>query len=216
MEAPFVNRAEAGLHLASTLSELAGDDHVIVLGLPRGGVPVAFALAQALQLPFDVFIVRKLGVPGFEELALGAIASGGVRVLNEQVIATLPHAVELIESVTARELVELERRERLYRNGRAPLLLSDRRVIVVDDGVATGSTMRAAIAALRKSGCARIIVAVPVGPPDTCSELRREADEVICLFEPENFCAVGEFYQDFAQVTDDQVRSLLAQAARPT
>jgi predicted phosphoribosyltransferase len=214
MEAPFANREAAGLRLAATLPRLSGRGDVIVLGLPRGGVPVAFALAQALQLPLDVFVVRKLGVPGFEELALGAIASGGVRVLNEDVIAGLPNAEELIDLVTARESLELERRERLYRNGRPPLLLFDRDVVVVDDGVATGSTIRAAVAALRKSGCLRIIVAVPVGPPDTCRQLRREADEVICLLEPEDFCAVGEFYQDFSQVTDEEVGSLLAQWER--
>jgi len=214
MEAPFANREEAGLRLSVALKEQTGREDVIVLGLPRGGVPVAFSLAQGLHLPLDVFIVRKLGVPGFEELALGAIASGDVRVLNAEVVAALPNAAQLIESVTAHESVELERRERLYRGDRPPLLLSERSVIVVDDGVATGSTIRAAIAALRKSGSAQIIVAVPVGPPETCRELRQEADEVICLLEPENFCAVGEFYQDFSQITDDEVRYLLAQAAR--
>jgi predicted phosphoribosyltransferase len=215
MEAPFANREEAGLRLAGALEEYVGREDVVVLGLPRGGVPVAFALAQRLHLPLDVFVVRKLGVPGFEELALGAIASGGVRVLNEEVIASLPNAAALIESVTTRETAELERRERLYRGHGRPLTLLRRSVILVDDGVATGSSMRAAIAALRQSNSAQIIVAVPVGPPDTCAELRKEADEVIALIEPEDFCAVGEFYQDFSQTTDDEVRYLLAQAARP-
>ena len=215
MEAPFANREEAGLRLAEALEEYAGRDDVIVLGLPRGGVPVAFVLAQRLRLPLDVFLVRKLGVPGFEELALGAIASGGVRVLNEEVLASLPSAAASLESVATRETVELKRREHLYRGQRPPLVLWGRSVIVVDDGIATGSSMRAAIAALRKSECARIVVAVPVGPPDTCGELRKEADEMISVLEPESFCAVGEFYQDFSQVTDDEVRYLLAQAARP-
>jgi predicted phosphoribosyltransferase len=215
MEAPFANREEAGLRLAGPLEEYAGRDDVVVLGLPRGGVPVAFALAQRLHLPLDVFVVRKLGVPGFEELALGAIASGNVRVLNEEVVASLPKAAAFIESVTMRESVELKRREQLYRGDRQPLALLGRSVIVVDDGVATGSSMRAAITALRLSQCARITVAVPVGPPDTCRQLRKEADEVISLLEPKDFSAVGEFYHDFSQTTDDEVRYLLAQAARP-
>jgi predicted phosphoribosyltransferase len=216
MEAAFENREEAGRRLASALHDHTGHNDIVVLGLPRGGVPVAFALAQSLHLPLEVFIVRKLGVPGFEELALGAIASSGVRVLNDEVVAQLPNAAALIESVTARESIELERREGLYRGERPSSALSGRSVVVVDDGIATGSTMRAAIAALRKSGCSRIIVAVPVGPPESCRELRKEADEMICLLEPANFVAVGEFYQDFSQVTDDEVRNLLEQASRPT
>jgi predicted phosphoribosyltransferase len=213
MEALFMDRREAGLLLAGELADYASRDDVIVLGLPRGGVPVAFALARRLGLPFDVFVVRKLGVPGFEELALGAIASGGVRVFNDEVVATLPNAAALIESVTAREIAELERRERSYRGHWPAPVLRDRVVIVVDDGMATGATMRAAVAALRRSECARIIVAVPVGAPDTCRELRREADEVICLHAPERFQAVGQFYEDFGQTTDDEVRYLLSQTA---
>jgi predicted phosphoribosyltransferase len=216
MEAPFENREEAGRRLAFMLNQHVGREDIIVLALPRGGVPVGFALARSLHFPLDVFVVRKLGVPGFEELALGAIASGGVRVINDEVVANLPNAADLVDSVTDRESIELERRERLYRGNRPSLALAGRAVIVVDDGIATGSTIRAAIAALRKSGCSRIIAAVPVGPPESCRELRKEADDVICLLEPENFFAVGEFYQDFSQVTDDEVRYLLAQAARPT
>src|SRR5881628_4109883 len=181
MERAFPNRTEAGRLLAGRLVKYAGRDDVIVLGLPRGGVPVAFEVAQRLGAPLDVFIVRKLGVPGFEELAAGAIASGGVRVLNEDVMRAIPHADEAINAITARETAELERREQIYREGRPPPELRDRIVILVDDGLATGATMRAAVKALRQSGAAKIVVAVPVGPPDTCRELEEEADETICL-----------------------------------
>ena len=196
------------------LVKYAGRDDVIVLGLPRGGVPVAFEVAQRLGAPFDVFIVRKLGVPGFEELAAGAIASGGVRVLNEDVMRSIPHADEAIDAVTAREIAELERREQIYRQGRPPPELRDRIVILVDDGLATGATMRAAIKALRQSGAAKIVVAVPVGPQDTCRELEEEADETICLSTPEFFQAVGQYYEDFSQTSDEDVRELLSQAAQ--
>src|SRR2546422_11452029 len=214
MEGAFPNRAEAGRVLGLKLAKYAGRDDVIVLGLPRGGVPVAYEVACALRVPLDVFIVRKLGVPGFEELAVGAIASGGVRVLNEDVMRALPNAKEIIESVTARETAELERREQSYRDGRPAPELRDRVVILVDDGLATGATMRAAVKALRQSGAAKIVVAVPVGPPDTCHELAQEADETICLSTPEFFQAVGQYYEDFSQTSDEDVRQLLSQAAQ--
>src|SRR6059036_2588262 len=175
MERIFSNRTEAGRLLAEKLLKYAGRADVIVLGLPRGGVPVAFEVAQRLGTPFDVFIVRKLGVPGFEELAVGAIASGGVRVLNEDVMRAIPNVDEVIESVTAKETAELERREQSYRDGRPAPELRDRVVILVDDGLATGATMRAAVAALRQRGVAKIVVAAPVGAPETCRELEQEA-----------------------------------------
>ena len=209
MEAPFANRQEAGLRLAAALHEYASHDDAIVLGLPRGGVPVAYALAQQLRLPLDVFMVRKLGLPGFEELALGAIASGGVCVLNDKIVAGLPGAAELIKSVAAREFLELQRRESLYRNDRPPPQLQGHVVIVVDDGLATGASMRAAVAALRRNSCARIIVAIPVAPTDTCRDLRQQTDELICLIESDSFRSVGEFYEDFTQVDDDEVRGFL-------
>ena len=213
MEGAFPNRAEAGRFLAVKLSKYAGREDVIVLGLPRGGVPVAYEVARALRVPLDVFIVRKLGVPGFEELAVGAIASGGVRVLNEDVARALPNVDEIIESVTAKETAELERREQSYRNGRPAPELGGKTVILVDDGLATGATMRAAVKALRQRGTAKIVVAVPVGPPDTCREFEDEADEVVCASEPEFFQAVGQYYEDFSQTSDDEVRELLARAA---
>jgi predicted phosphoribosyltransferase len=214
MERAFSNRAEAGRQLAEKLDKYAGRKDVIVLGLPRGGVPVAYEVAKRLRAPLDVFIVRKLGVPGFEELAAGAIASGGVRVLNEAVTRAIPHAEEAIEAVTARETAELERRERIYREGRPPLELRDRIAILVDDGLATGATMRAAVKALRQSGAATIVVAVPVGPPDTCLELEQLADETICLSTPPFFQAVGQYYEDFSQTSDADVGELLSRAAQ--
>jgi predicted phosphoribosyltransferase len=213
MERAFPNRIEAGRELAEKLEKYAGRNDVIVLGLPRGGVPVASEVAKRLRAPLDVFIVRKLGVPGFEELAAGAIASGGVRVLNEDVMRAIPHADQAIEEVTARETLELQRRERMYREGRAAPELRDRIAILVDDGLATGATMRAAVKALRERGAAKIVVAVPVGPPDTCHEIEEQADETICLSRPEFFQAVGQYYQDFSQTTDEDVRQLLTQAA---
>src|SRR5438067_3492348 len=213
MERAFPNRTEAGRLLAEKLVQYAGRDDVIVLGLPRGGVPVAYEVAKRLGAPLDVFIVRKLGVPGFEELAAGAIASGGVRVLNEDVIRAIPHAEEAIEAVTTRETAELARREQEYRDGRLAPELRDRVVILIDDGLATGATMRAAVKALRQSGAAKIVVAVPVGPPDTCREFEEEADEVVCASEPEFFQAVGQYYEDFSQTSDDEVRDLLTRAA---
>src|SRR6266478_5970700 len=177
MEHAFPNRTEAGRLLAEKLVNYAGRADVIVLGLPRGGVPVAFEVAQRLGALLDVFIVRKLGVPGFEELAAGAIASGGVRVLNEDVTRAIPHAEEMIKAVTVRETAELERREQIYREGRPSPELRDRVVILVDDGLATGATMRAAVKALRQRGVPKIVVAVPVGPPDTCREIEQQVDE---------------------------------------
>ncbi len=215
MEPAFANRTEAGRLLAEKLGKYAGRDDVIVLGLPRGGVPVACEVAKRLHAPLDVFIVRKLGVPGFEELAAGAIASGGVRVLNEDVMRAIPHAHETIELVSAREKAELQRREELYRQGRDAPQVRDRTIILVDDGLATGATMRAAVKALRQSGAAKIVVAVPVGPRDTCAEITELADETICLSTPEFFQAVGQYYEDFSQTSDAEVRDLLARAANP-
>jgi putative phosphoribosyl transferase len=214
MERAFPNRAEAGRLLGEKLQKYAGRNDVIVLGLPRGGVPVAYEVAQRLGIPLDVFIVRKLGVPGFEELAAGAIASGGVRVLNEDVLRALPNADEIIESVTAKETAELERREKSYRDDRPAPELRDRVVILVDDGLATGATMHAAVKALRQRDVAKIVVAVPVGPPDTCREFEDEADETICATAPEFFQAVGQYYEDFSQTSDEEVRDLLARAAQ--
>src|SRR6266540_6465978 len=214
MDRAFPNRIEAGRELAEKLEKYASRDDVIVLGLPRGGVPVANEVAKRLRAPLDVFIVRKLGVPGFEELAAGAIASGGVRVLNEDVMRAIPYADEAIEAVTAKETGELARREQIYREGRPPPELRNRIAILVDDGLATGATMRAAVKALRQRGAAKIVVAVPVGPPDTCREFEDEADEVVCASVPEFFQAVGQYYEDFSQTSDDEVRELLARAAQ--
>jgi predicted phosphoribosyltransferase len=186
---------------------------VVVLGLPRGGVPVAVEVADALRAPLDVFMVRKLGVPGHEELALGAIASGGVRVLNLDVLAATGISDEEVEAVADRELAELERREASYRGGRAPLAVEGRVAIAVDDGLATGATMRAAARALRQRGASRIVVAVPVAPVQTCESLRRDAEEVVCALTPEPFAAVGRWYLDFSPVSDEEVRALLDPAA---
>jgi putative phosphoribosyl transferase len=214
MERAFPNRVEAGRQLAEKLEKYAGRDDVIVLGLPRGGVPVANEVAKRLRVPLDVFVVRKLGVPGFEELAAGAIASGGVRVLNEDVMRAIPHADRAIEAVTTKETAELERREQIYRGGRPAPDVRDRIAILVDDGLATGATMRAAVKALRQRGAAKIVVGVPVGPPDTCHEIEEQADETICLSTPEFFQAVGQYYEDFSQTSDEDVRELLARSAQ--
>ena len=213
MPTAFRDRSEAGQLLAERLVAYAGRPDILVLALPRGGVPVAYEVARALGAPLDVFVVRKLGIPGHEELAMGAIASGGVRVLNDDVVQALHIPERVIEAVAARELRELERRERAYRGDRPAPDVRDRTVILVDDGLATGSTMRAAVAALRRLGPARIVVAVPTAAPSTCEEFRREADECICQITPEPFHAVGLWYQDFSQTTDDEVRDLLD---RPT
>src|SRR6266566_3554767 len=214
MERAFANRTEAGRLLAEKLEKYANRNDVIVFGLPRGGVPVAYEVAKRLQVPLDVFIVRKLGVPGFEELAAGAIASGSVRVLNEDVMRAIPYGDAAIEAVTAKETVELQRREQIYREGRPAPDLRGNVVMLVDDGLATGATMRAAVKALRQSGAAKIVVAVPVGPPDTCHELEEQADETICLSMPEFFQAVGQYYEDFSKTSDEDVRELLARGAQ--
>ena len=212
MTQTFANRDEAGRALGREVARRIGKrDDAIVLALPRGGVPVGHAVAQAIDAPLDVFIVRKLGVPGHEELAMGAIASGGVRVLNEDVLAQLPMPARVIDGVAQREQTELERRERAYRGNRAPLDVESRMVIVVDDGLATGSTMRAAVEALKKMKTRKVIVAVPVAARETCDVLRYEADEVICLRTPEPFRAVGLWYDDFTQTTDEEVHELLAE-----
>jgi len=208
----FKNRYEAGRFLAERLSAYANRPDTLVLALPRGGVPVAYEIAKALGAPLDVFQVRKLGLPGHEELAMGAIATGGVRVRNPEVVEYLRIPDEVIDEVTARERQELERRERLYREGRPALSPRDRVVILVDDGLATGSTMRAAILALRQQQSASIVVAVPVAAKQTCEELRAVADEVVCAVTPDPFYAVGLWYEDFAQTTDEEVRELLARA----
>src|SRR5215470_7696484 len=204
----FRNRREAGLLLATKLTPYANRPDVVVLALPRGGVPVAYEVARALDAPLDVFVVRKLGVPGHEELAMGALATGGVRVLND-VVPRLGIPASLIEAVTNHELRELERRERLYRGNRPPLDVRNRTVILVDDGLATGSTMRAAVKALRQCRPERIVIAVPVGAPETCAALQAEADETVCAHTPEHFGDVGEWYSDFSQTTDAEVKELL-------
>ena len=210
----FLNRRDAGRQLAAKPRMAYADDPgVLVLGLPRGGVPVAYEVACSLHAPLDVFVVRKLGVPGHRELAMGAIASGGMRVLNSDVIKALGIVPADLESVAASELLELERQQRIYR-GNAPLpKLSERTIIVVDDGLATGSTMRVAVGALRQSKPARIIVAVPVAAAETVRRLREEADAVICLSAPPDFHAVSTWYDDFSQTSDEEVRKFLASAA---
>jgi len=209
----FRDRADAGRRLAAKLRPLAGREDVIVLALPRGGVPVGFEVARGLGVPLDVFLVRKLGTPGREELAMGAIASGGVRVLNTEIVRALGITPDEIAGAAAREAGELRRREEAYRDGRPAPDLRGKTVILVDDGLATGSTMRAAVAAVRKLGPARGVVAVPVGAAETCQEFRGVADDVVCVDTPEPFFAVGNWYEDFAQTTDDEVRDLLARAA---
>ncbi len=211
---PFRDRAEAGDLLAARLSGLADRDDVIVLALPRGGVPVGYEVASALRVAFDVFVVRKLGVPGHEELAMGAIASGGVRLVNHDVVDALGIPPEVIDQAARREQVELERRERLYRGSRPLIPLANKTVVLVDDGLATGSTMRAAVTAVGQQQPARIIVAVPVGASSTCEELAGEADEVICLRSPDPFMAVGLWYRDFTPTSDNEVRTLLARNDR--
>jgi putative phosphoribosyl transferase len=205
----FADRSDAGRRLAERLTQYAGRDDVVVLGLPRGGVPVAFEVARSLGVPLDVFVVRKLGVPGHEELAMGAIASGGVRVLNADVLAATLVPPEAVEAVAARELERVESQERAYRGERPSIDVHGRVVILVDDGLATGATMRAAVAALRDRGAGRIVVAVPTAPIETCEALRREVDEILCALTPDPFMAVGLWYRDFAPVSDEQVRELL-------
>lgn len=207
----FQNRTDAGQFLAEKLSEYANRSDVVIIGLPRGGVSVAYQVARELQAPLDILVVRKLGVPGHEELAMGAIASGGVRVLNDDVLSYLNIPEDIIELVIESELRELERREREYRGDRQPIDLHHRTVIIVDDGLATGSSMRAAVRAVRAQQPTKIVVAVPVGARETCESFQREADTVaVCAITPEPFKAVGLWYSDFSQTTDEEVRKILA------
>jgi len=208
----FRDRADAGRQLLARLGRYAGRDDVLVLGLPRGGIPIAYEIARGLGAPLDVFVVRKLGVPGQEELAMGAIATGGVRVVNPDVVDALHIPPAVLDRVAAEEGRELERRERSYRGDRPEPGVRGKTVVLVDDGLATGSTMRAAVAALRQQGPARVVVAVPVGAISTCEDLRREVDDIVCLATPEPFLAVGRFYDDFSQTTDQEVHDLLASA----
>jgi putative phosphoribosyl transferase len=214
MPLPFQDRREAGRLLASKLSGFKNRSDVLVLVLPRGGVPVGFEVAVALDAPLDVFLVRKLGVPGHEELAFGAIATGGVRVLNQDVVQSLRMSQDQIEAVATREQAELERRERTYRGGRPAPDPAGRTVILVDDGLATGATMLAAARALRQENPKAVVVGVPVASPQACDEFRPEVDEIVCAVTPEPFYAVGVWYQDFTQTTDEEVHQLLEQAAR--
>jgi putative phosphoribosyl transferase len=208
-EQPFRDRLDAAKQLADRLGALRGRRDLVVLGLPRGGVPVARVVADALGAPFDVYLVRKLGVPGREELAMGALASGGARVLDRTLIERLGIGTDAVEAVTAAERRELERRERLYRGGRPAPSLAGKTVLLIDDGLATGSTMRAAIASAREHEPTEVIVGVPVAPAEACEDLTAVADEVVCLRTPVPFEAVGLWYQDFAAVSDDDVRALL-------
>jgi putative phosphoribosyl transferase len=213
MNRPFRDRREAGRLLAEKLDRYAGRDDVIVLALPRGGVPVAYEVARVLGAPLDVFLVRKLGVPGHEELALGAIASGGVRLLNTEVVRGLRIPRKTIDQVAATEQEELGRRERDYRGDRPAPDVRGKTVILIDDGLATGASMGAAVAALRQKGPARTVVAVPISAPSTCEDFQAEVDEVVCARTPEPFFAVGLWYEDFTQTSDEEVRDLLARAA---
>jgi putative phosphoribosyl transferase len=208
----FADRREAGRALAEVLDEYRERDGLVVVGLARGGVPVAYEIAARLEAPLEVFVVRKLGVPGHEELAMGAIASGGVRVLNRRVVDELAIDKDAFERVIADALSELSRRERLYRSGRDPIALRDANAILVDDGLATGSSMLAAVRALRAAGVRAVIAAVPVAPEKTCEAIGEEADEVVCAQTPSPFLSVGSYYRNFAQTTDDEVRALLARS----
>ena len=212
---PYNDRRHAGAVLAKELQHFKDRHDVVVLALPRGGVPVAHEVAQALAAPLDVFIVRKLGFPGHRELAMGAIASGGVRVLNDDVVAAYRVPEAVIDQITREEQAELERREFAYREGRPAAELRDRIVLLIDDGLATGASMKAAVEAVRAHRPARIVVAVPVGSPDTCREFADVADEIVCARAPQYFSAVGQWYRDFSQTTDQEVRELLHEQARP-
>jgi len=209
----FANRAEAGRMLAEALSAYIGRSGILILALPRGGVPVAYEVAKALSAPMDLWLVRKLGVPGQEELALGALAGKNIRVLNDDIISLLNIDQSAIDIVIAREQAELERRNRLYRQGRPPPDIEGKTIIIIDDGLATGATMRAAIASLRQAGAAWIIAAVPVGAVSTCRKIEQEADELVCLHTPEPFYGVGQWYTDFSQTSDEEVLALLTSAA---
>ncbi len=209
----FRNRTEAGQKLASKLEAYFGQPDVVVLAMPRGGVPVGCEIAKALHAPVDIFVVRKLGVPWNPELAMGAVATGGVRVLDEEIVRSLAISAEEIAKVAAAEQAEVERREHAYRKGRAPLPVTGKKVILVDDGIATGSTVRAGVAALRRLKPARIVVAVPVAPCAASMMLREVADEVVCTIEAEDFFAISEWYEDFTQLNDADVYSLLENAS---
>jgi predicted phosphoribosyltransferase len=209
----FRNRSEAGRFLADRLRGYAGRDDVVVLALPRGGVPVGYEVAKALGAPLDVFVVRKVGVPGHEELAMGAIASGGMLLLDQDLVNRLGIAPDEIRRTVERELRELERREAAYRDGRSFPQLEGKTVILVDDGLATGSTMRAAALAVRNANPARIVAAVPVAAAETCDQFRDVVDEIVCGLTPRPFLAVGQWYEDFSQTSDEEVRGLLARAA---
>ena len=212
----FRDRAEAGRFLALKLAAHADRQDTVVLALPRGGVPVAFEVAKSLNVPLDVFIVRKLGVPGQEELAMGATATGKVRVLNQDIITALGISDEVVDSVIAREERELQRREELYRGDRPACQVEGKTVILVDDGLATGSTMHAAVLALRRRKPARVIAAVPVAAVSTCEEFKDEVDEIVCATTPNPFYAVGQWYEDFSQTTDGEVQELLRRAPEPS
>jgi predicted phosphoribosyltransferase len=210
----FRNRQEAGRRLAAYLGKYANRQDVMVLGVPRGGVPIAFEVAIALNLPLDVFVLRKLGVPGHEEFAFGAIGSGGVRVLDRDVVEYLGLSNLIIEAVTRAERAELARREQTYRGGRPPLDVRGQTVILVDDGIATGASLTAGVRALRQMQPAAIVIAAPVAPQTTVNRLRREVDDVVCAEIPETFFGVGQFYADFSQVSDEEVNELLQRASR--
>ncbi|HJQ11340.1 MAG TPA: phosphoribosyltransferase [Gemmatimonadaceae bacterium] len=210
----FLDRRDAGRRLAEELSNYVNQSDLLVLGLPRGGVPVAYEVAHALHAPLDVFIVRKLGFPGHPELAMGAIASGGVRILDRQLIEMYDIPSDAIENVTESEQRELERREKLYRDDRPSPDVRDRTAILIDDGLATGSTMRAAVQALRQESARKVVVAVPIAPPDTCEAMRQEVDDIICAITPDPFLAVGVWYADFSETSDEEVRELLLRAAQ--
>jgi putative phosphoribosyl transferase len=211
----FMNRSDAGKKLAEALSRREGLEDAVVLALPRGGVPVGFEVARTLRAPLDVFVVRKLGVPGHEELAMGAIASGDVVAWNEDVLRESHVSQEILDRVVAREREELKRRESVYRGDRPSIVIEGKTVLLVDDGLATGASMRAAVSAVRTRKPSRIIVAVPAAPPDTCDSFRASVDEVVCLITPRPFSAVGLWYADFSQTTDREVRELLDQADTP-
>ena len=208
----FRDRTEAGQVLARCLQQYKNQPDVLILGLPRGGVPVAYEVAREMKAPLDVFIVRKLGVPGHEELGMGAIATGGVRILQDGIVRELGISPQTIEAVSAREQAELERLERLYRGDRPAPTIKGRTIVIVDDGLATGSTMKAAIQAVRQQDPRQVIVAVPTAPSETCEQLKGSADEVVCALTPEPFFAVGGSYADFTQITDEEVRDLIASA----
>ena len=212
--APYRDRKEAGHELGNLLVKLLPDFDILVLALPRGGVVVGYEVARALRAELDIFLVRKLGMPGDEEFAIGALASGGIRVLNEEAVRRFQVPQEAVDRVTAMEQRELQRREQVYREGRAPAAISGRTVVMVDDGLATGSTMLAACRAVRSAGPRRLVAAVPVGSRQACRHLRKVTDETICAMTPEPFAAIGSWYQDFRQTTDEEVRELLQQAAR--